>query len=99
MNVRGWAVVFRLTAGFDDDSVVAADDVAVFDPNVAGVVGIDAVAVGNVEEVADFDVVDEDSVATEQMEAPVGSFGEGDVPDFEVAALGEDEHLGAKVFG
>ena len=33
------------------------------------------------------------------MEAPVGSFSEGDVADFEVAAVGEDEHFGAEVFG
>ena len=75
----GWRLAF------DDDAVVAADDVAVADLDVAGVVGIDAVAVGDVEEIADFDVVDEDAVAAEQVEAPVGSFGEGDVADFEVA--------------
>ena len=58
MDVGGGAVVFRLAAGFDDDSIVAADDVAVFDLDVAGVVGIDSVAVGDVKEVAYFDVVD-----------------------------------------
>ncbi len=86
VDVGGGAVVYGLAAGFDDDSVVAADDVAVFDLDVAGVVGVDAVAVGDVEEVADFDVVDEDAVAAEHVEAPVGGFGEGDVADFEVAA-------------
>jgi hypothetical protein len=63
------------------------------------VVGVDAVAVGHVEQVAHFDVVDEHAVAAEQVQAPVGGFGEGDVADLQILAGGEDEHLGTEWAG
>src|SRR6185312_822990 len=99
VDVGGGAVVLRLARAFDDHAIVAADQIAVLDFDVTRVVGIDAVAVGHVEQVTDFYVVYEDAVAAEQVQAPVGGFGKGDVADLEVAAAGEDEHLGAEGLG
>ena len=76
-----------------------ADDVAVANLDVARVVGIDAVAVGHVEQVADLDVVDQDAVAAEHVQAPVGRLGEGDVADLQILAASEDEHLGTERAG
>ena len=93
------AVVDGLAAALDDHAVVAGGDVAVADFDVARVVGIDAVAVGHVEQVADLDVVDQHAIAAEHVQAPVGRLGEGDVADLQVLAAGEDEHLGAEWAG
>ena len=81
VDAGGLAIVDGLAAALDDYAVVAAGDVAVADLDVARVVGIDAVAVGHVEQVANFDVVDQHAIAAEHVQAPVWRFGEGDVAD------------------
>src|ERR1035437_2782365 len=51
VDIGALAVVDGLAAAFDDDAIVSADQVAVADFDVARVVGVDAIAVGNVKQV------------------------------------------------
>src|SRR4249920_80678 len=60
-----------LAGGLDHDRVIPADDVTIANFHVAAMVGIDAVAVRHVQEVADLQPVYEDVFAADHVQPPL----------------------------
>ncbi len=85
-DVGAGAEVAVLPGGLDHDGVVAADDVAVADLDVAAMVGVDAIAVGHVQKVADLHAVHQDVLAADHVQTPVGRLAEADIVDLQVLA-------------
>ena len=92
-DIRGRTVVRRLPRGLYHDSVVAANNVAVADFYVPAVVGIDAVAVRNVQQVADLQVIYKHALAADHVQPPLRRIAEGDVVNLKILAGGQHEHF------
>ena len=93
-NVLAGAVAGELAARLDDNRIIAAGQMAVPDFHVATMVGINAVIVGNVEPVADGNVIHQHMFTAEHVQAPERGVAKGDVAHHEIGAAGEHKHLG-----
>jgi len=74
---------------FTTIAFVAADDVAVADFDLAAVVGIDSVAVRDIQFVADRHSVHEDAFTSDEMKRPVRRVQKRDPDHGEIATAGE----------
>ena len=88
-----------LARGFDHDGIVAADNVTIADFHVTAMVGVDPVAIGDIELIADLDSIDEHGPTANQVQAPAWGLAKGDVGDAQVAAGGELKQPGPPALG
>lgn len=97
-DIFGRAVLGKFAGGFDDDAIVTGFNMAIADSNIAAVIGVNAVAVGNVETVKNGDAVNNDIGATGEVTSPLGGITNGDIHNPNLVAPEKADDARAKVF-